>query len=218
METQHGKYSTQLTRPSFATILATYACCQVDFGTGDGRFVRHTARAHPTRLVIGVDACREQLWDASRRALANELYVIANVESLPIELAGVASHVTINFPWGTLLEGLLDPRSPVLERLVGVMRPRATVEVRLNAGALAEAGYALDAGAAQVRRALVEAGYAMAAPVELDAPALRAYPTTWSKRLAFGRDPRAVLLDGRWLASATRGAHSASPWRFASTR
>jgi hypothetical protein len=30
----------------------------------------------------------------------------------------------------------------------------------------------------------------------MNAAALRSFPTTWAKRLAFGRDPRAVSLNG----------------------
>ena len=209
MDTQHGKRCAQLSRASLLMAVASYTCCHVDLGTGDGRFVRHTARAHPERFVIGVDACREQLWEASRRALPNELYVIANVETLPDELVGIASHVTINFPWGTLLDGLLSAGSPVLERVIALLRPGASLEVRLNAGALAEGGYALEAGAATVRRALGETGFMMGAPVALDALALRACHSTWARRLAFGRDPRAVTLDGRWPLRPTGDALAA---------
>lgn len=204
METQRGKQREQLDRQSLATSVATHACCQVDLGTGDGRCVRSSARAHPERLVIGVDACREQLYGASRRALPNELYVIANAEELPTELAGVASLVTINFPWGSLLEGLLRPNSAVMAQVVALVRPGASLEVRLNSGALAEAGYTLAAGASQARAVLHGAGFALAAPIDLDATALRACPTTWAKRLAFGRDPRATLIMGRWLPSVER--------------
>lgn len=200
MQMQHGKQRRELSSASFGVIVTTYMRCHVDLGTGDGRFVRSMARSHPERLVIGVDACREQLWEISRNAISNELYVIANALALPDELAGVATSATINFPWGTLLEGLLEAGSPVIEQLGSIMRPPAWLTVRLNAGALAEAGFALDAGAAQVRHALVGAGFAMSAPIALDASALRACQTTWAKRLAYGRDPRAACLDGRWPA------------------
>ncbi len=200
MKTQRGKYYEDLTRAAFVATVARYTLCHVDLGTGDGRFVRQMARIQPDRLVVGVDACREQLWDASHRAPQNALYVIANAENLPDELAGVASSVTINFPWGSLLRGLITADSPVIEQLVALVRPGAALDVVLNAGALAEAGYALEVGASQVRRVLAQAGFAMAPPLELGAAALRTLPTTWAKRLAFGRDPRAMGLSGRWSA------------------
>src|SRR6185437_9513160 len=47
----------------------------VDLGTGDGRFVLDAARAHPLHSVIGVDACRDNLREASRRAPENALFL-----------------------------------------------------------------------------------------------------------------------------------------------
>ncbi len=184
----------------------------IDLGTGDGRFVLHTARAHPARYVIGIDACRDNLYEASRRAPANALFLIANVCSLPMGLAGLASAITINFPWGTLLAGLLDEHdSPLLASLARLARPGATLEIRLNGGALAEAGYSLEAGGDQVRRLARLAGFRMAAPRQLAADDLRAYPTTWAKRLAFGRDPRALYLAGRYHFEA-REERTKTPW------
>jgi hypothetical protein len=117
-----------------------------------------------------------------------------------VELAGLASAITINFPWGTLLAGLLAEGSPLLASLARLARPGATLEIRLNGGALAEAGYSLEAGGDQVRRLARQAGFHVAVPRPLAADDLRAFPTTWAKRLAFGRDPRALYLAGRYYS------------------
>jgi hypothetical protein len=67
--------------------------------------------------------------------------------------------------------------------------------VRLNAGALAEVGYTLESGGARIRQALHEGGFEVAGdPLRLDFWELRQCPTTWAKRLAYGRDPRALCL------------------------
>lgn len=195
METLHGKHNLSLGAADLHTLIASYESVHIDLGTGDGRFVRHAAHAHPERLVIGIDACREGLWNVSRRAAPNALFVIANAEALPAELSGVASLVTINFPWGSLLSGLLRAGAPVLNQLASITRPEGRVEIRLNGGALNEAGCrSLRDGAARVRRALAETGFDVAAPTPLSAEDLRACPSTWAKRLAFGRDPSAVVL------------------------
>jgi hypothetical protein len=65
---------------------------------------------------------------------------------------------------------------------------------------LSEAGWALDQGGAQVRRVLRANGFAVRTIVSLGPDELRACPTTWARRLAFGPDPRALYLSG------TRGA------------
>src|SRR5690606_36598188 len=99
-------------------------------------------------------------------------------------------------PWGSLLTGLLDADPALLSGLMSVALPSTTVDVRLNAGALAEAGWRLEEGAAHIREVLAAHGLRMKRPVTLHAPDLRAYPTTWAKRVAFGRDPRALHLSG----------------------
>jgi Methyltransferase domain len=88
----------------------------VDLGTGDGRAVLAAAAARPDRLAVGVDASAaamaEASWRAARRSerggLPNAVFVVAAAEALPPELDGVADLVTIQFPWGSLLKGLLD--------------------------------------------------------------------------------------------------------------
>lgn len=170
----------------------------VDLGTGDGKFVLHEARREPGRFVVGIDACRENLHTAARGAPENALFAIANACALPEELMGMADRVTINFPWGSLRDGLLcsDPR--LLAGLRLLARPRAALEVRLNASALAEAGLALDAGADQAAEVLRSTGVRLRSVRRLGAAELRACPTTWARRMAFGRSPEAVEIMGRF--------------------
>jgi 16S rRNA (adenine(1408)-N(1))-methyltransferase len=201
MESMCGKRTLDIDADSLADRMAGASTVLVDIGTGDGRYVLHAARASSSRFAIGVDACREQLRAASRTAPRNALFVIAEARALPAELRGLASRVTINFPWGSLLGGLLDGEAGLLGGLAAVMRSdsavnmcRSTLEIRLNGGALAEAGWSLEAGGEQVRRVLAAHGFIAERPAVLDACALRTCPTTWAKRLAFGRDPRAAYI------------------------
>jgi 16S rRNA (adenine(1408)-N(1))-methyltransferase len=194
VECIRGKTSAEIDVDRLAAGVAGYDEVLIDVGTGDGRYALHVARTSPTWFAVGVDACRDNLREASRKAPSNALYVIANALTLPWELDGMASKVTINFPWGSLLKGLLDGEHILLEGLLVISRPGATLEVRLNAGALAEAGYNLESGGARIRRALYEGGFDVDDLVWLDARELRQCPTTWAKRLAYGRDPRAVCL------------------------
>jgi 16S rRNA (adenine(1408)-N(1))-methyltransferase len=204
VECVRGKTSVEICADHLAAGVACYDDVLVDIGTGDGRYVLHVARTRPDWFALGVDACRDNLRKASRKAPPNALYVIANALALPGELDGTASRVTINFPWGSLLAGLLDGEPRLLEGLRAVARAGATLEVRLNAGALAEAGHAPESGGERVRRALREGGFDVGDPLRLGARELRRCHTTWAKRLAYGRDPRAVFL------KATLGGDSAA--------
>lgn len=194
MEYINGKLTGTLDVAAFSRWLQEYREVVVDLGTGDGRFVRHLALACPERLVIGLDACRENLRETSRKALPNALYLLGNAEVLPPELNDIANLVTINFPWGSLLAGLLEPHSEVIAGLVRLAKPGAWLEIRLNSSALREAGWSLAEGGAKLQRALGAAGFRVEQVLKLDAQALRTCPTTWAKRMAYGRDPYALYL------------------------
>ena len=205
MEYIRGKTSAEIDADGLAARVAGYDDVLIDVGTGDGRYVLHVARTQPTCFAIGVDACWDNLRRASRKAPPNVLYVIANALALPAELGGMASKVTINFPWGSLLTGLVDGEPMLLEGLLAITRAGAALEVRLNGGALAESGYTLETGTARVRRALQEGGFDVGELLWLDARELRQCHTTWAKRLAYGRDPRAVHLRAMLGSHATSG-------------
>lgn len=171
----------------------------IDLGTGDGRFVRRLARADTARFVIGVDLCRENLRAVSRSAPSNALYLIADALALPADLAGVATRLTINFPWGSLLGGLLSADGGFHGRLRTLAGPGgATLAINLNGRALAVAGWMPEAGAARVRTLLDGAGWALEPPAPLDRAALRGCATSWARRLADGEPASAVALRGHW--------------------
>ena len=62
----------------------------------------------------------------SRGGLPNALFVVAAVEATPAELDGVADLVTVHFPWGSLLRGLLGADPAIMSSLTRVLRPSAT--------------------------------------------------------------------------------------------
>ena len=196
METIRGKTSLNLDLTDLHSRLANYDRIMLDLGTGDGKFAFYHADNFPNHFVIGVDSCRENLHEHSRAKLPNLLYIIASAQSLPQELRGLVSHITINFPWGSLLESLLNGDSRLLCGLESVASPCASVDVRLNSGALAEQGWSLEAGAEKIHDNLLYSGWKIDPPITMNADSLRNFPSTWAKRLAFGRDPRAIQLSG----------------------
>jgi len=198
METIRGKTSLELDLNGLEERLAGYHRITLDLGTGDGRYVRTLADKHPDWFMIGVDSCRENLREYSRTKLQNMLFVIASAQDLPTELDGLISHITINFPWGSLLESLLMDDSNLLSRLEFISRSATSIDLHLNGGAMAEAGTDLETGAEQVYNNLIRSRWQIERPAIMNANALRSFPTTWAKRLAFGRDPRAISMSG-WL-------------------
>ena len=194
METIRGRSSHQLDFTGLAERLVGYNHIRLDLGTGDGRFVCRMAEQHQDRFFIGIDACRENLRANSQRKLPNALFIIASAQALPQELNGLISHVTINFPWGSLLESLLSSEDSLVIRLLSVTRPFASIDIHLNAEALLTAGWTLESGADQIERIVNANGWRTKSRSWMDAHLLRSFATTWAKRLAFGRDPRAIQL------------------------
>lgn len=194
METIRGRQSREINKTELHQRLAGYEDILLDLGTGDGRFVCKTAEKHKDRFIVGLDSCRENLRVNSRRKLPNTLFVIASAQSLPRELNGLVSHVNINFPWGSLLESLLNNDTCLVDGLLSVTRPYASMDIHLNADALSTAGWELKLGADQIERVLNASEWKTKSRTCLDAHMLCSIPTTWAKRLAFGRDPRAIRL------------------------
>ena len=194
MESIRGKRAVRVGPDTLARQIAGYSHVLIDLGTGDGCFVRHVAETSPDTFAVGIDLCGANMREQSRRAPANALYLVASAYAPPPELHGVATHLTINFPWGDLLSGLLGRDARLTTSLDALCRPGARLEVRLNGGALTTAGWTLPEAGEVVRRTLRIAGFAAGAPRLLEGRDLRAFPSTWSHRLAFGRDPRALYL------------------------
>src|SRR5689334_20185386 len=107
METIRGKTSRDMDIQDLTEQVSDYKRVVLDLGTGDGRYVQSLAQRDSHAFIIGVDSCRENLQGYSRGKLPNMLFVIANSQRLPCELNGLFTHLTINFPWGSLLADLL---------------------------------------------------------------------------------------------------------------
>lgn len=182
-----GKASQAIDVLSIVSWASKYDRVILDLGTGDGTYVRHLAVHQPSTAVIGIDTCGANAIINARRAPANARLLVHDALAVPSELADMAELITINFPWGSLLRALLAGDDRLRSILAG--RP---CEIRVNAGALAEQGYEYEPGIEAIRRSICVSSPLRLTTEFLDRQALRAFPTTWAKRLAFGRDPYAV--------------------------
>jgi 16S rRNA (adenine(1408)-N(1))-methyltransferase len=199
METIRGKASRELDFNGLRERLSGYKHILLDLGTGDGRYVRTLAEHNPDWFAIGVDTCRENLQEHSRAKACNMLFIIAGAQNLPRELSGRVARLTINFPWGSLLDTLLSGDTALLDGIRRVSHAAASLEIRLNGGALAEMGTTLETGASQIGENLSRFGWQVGVPHGMSAVALREFPSTWARRLAVGRDPRAIAMEA-WVS------------------
>ncbi|MCE7984784.1 MAG: methyltransferase domain-containing protein [Caldilinea sp. CFX5] len=123
---------------AFQTLIAPYKQqIVIDIGTGDGHFVYQNARQQAQKFFIGVDAnasalakVSEQIHrKAAKGGAPNALFLQAAVEDLPIELSGIASAVNVQFPWGSLLRGVINGEPAVLNNLRRICAPNAKLTI-----------------------------------------------------------------------------------------
>nr|WP_281292446.1 class I SAM-dependent methyltransferase [Nocardia bhagyanarayanae] len=177
----------------------------MDLGTGDGRAVLAAAAADARRLVIGVDANAAGMIEASRKAtrgkLANALFVAAAAERLPTELDGVADAVTVYFPWGSLLRGLVTADPVVIAGLARLLKPGAALSILVSVTEH-DRGSGLPPIGEHDLRGLAEPYAAQGLTITEVAPAtaaeIAATGSSWAKRLGAGSQR------GAWRIAARR--------------
>lgn len=154
----------------------------LDLGTGDGAYALHVARTDPACAVVGVDTCLDNLVKPARKGWDNLRFLAADATDLPPWLWSHADTVTINFPYGKLLRAVAGREPWALLASTG-----AALAIRVNESAAVAEGIPFDEVLAGVRRAL--AGRRARLTIVPGAE-LRAFPSTWAKRIANGRPTR----------------------------
>lgn len=64
--------------------------------------------------------------------MPNALFAVAAIEAPPVELAGRADLVSVRFPWGSLLRGVLALEPKAAEGLASLVRPGGAIEALVS--------------------------------------------------------------------------------------
>jgi 16S rRNA (adenine(1408)-N(1))-methyltransferase len=166
------------------------------------------ARADSTHLALGVDANAAGMVEAATRAACkpsrggapNARFIVAAAEALPPELAAIADLVTVQFPWGSLLRGIVRGDAGIVCPLAGLLRPVAGAELRLLISVEARDRTALGLAALEARgvdriaSAFGEAGLRSIDVRPATADDLAAASSSWAKRLRAGSADREAWL------------------------
>jgi len=177
----------------------------VDIGTGDGEFVYTIAKENPDRFIIGLDPHQHGLEKTSARiykkpakgGLKNALFVLSSIEELPEELNGMANQVFINFPWAGLLKGLLLVDAVVWNALRMVCKPDAFIDILFSYEKTAEENEFREAGLPDISLDYLQGiaapkiekkGFKILEIKSIGAEEIKQYPSSWAKKLSFGRD------------------------------
>ena len=174
----------------------------VDIGTGDGRAVLDRAASDDAALVIGIDAAATSMAESSRRAdrrgPRNAVFFAAGAEALPVSpLTGRADLVTVIFPWGSLLRGVLGLDEAALRGVAAVVRAGGRIEVLASvvSSDRLDGMDCLDASAAPaIADAWRGAGLRLTAMRPAQPDDIAAVGSSWARRL--GPDRPVWRLDG----------------------
>ena len=114
------------------------------------------------------------------------LFVVAAIESPPAELAARADEITVNFPWGSLLRGIVRADRPVLRGIAAIAKygARITVLTAIEDRDASSDVSASDLGQLPSRAAaFADAGLAIARCGTATQAEIAASGSSWAKRL-----------------------------------
>ena len=198
------------TNPStlLSTVTANYSTVEVDFGTGDGRFVYKSAVRNPHIFYIGIDPNQKQLEIYSKKAqkekLQNAAFILDSIEKLDWDTTPIAQKIYVILPWGSLLQAFVGPNLQSLQKLKNLLKPNGQITIIL--------GYSPESEPNETQRlqlqyltseyietvlktAYAKIGLTIHAVKKLQKTDLKEFETTWSKKLVFGKDRTIFLLE-----------------------
>jgi len=166
---------------------------------------------------MGLDASPAAMAEASLRAaraarkggLPNLLFAVAAAERPPVELCGRADEVTVLFPWGSLLRGVLALDPEAATGIAGLLAPGGRVQALVSVTDRDAANPGLAPLTPADREGLAERWAAFGLRLTAFEPAtaeeIHATGSTWARRLG------ATRRTGR---SAIAAADARPVWRL----
>ncbi|MCI0528402.1 MAG: class I SAM-dependent methyltransferase, partial [Nitrospira sp.] len=180
-------------------------------GTGEGKFVYRLAHSHPEIFYIGIDSSQDSLKEysvkiskkPSRGGLPNVLYVVANAEDLPLELNGLVKIICINFPWGSLLKGVVRGDDRILAGIARISSKPACLEMRINYSLFFDPvpleiqelpELTFDYIDQELAPLYAKTGITFIERKMLLKEEVKDISTTWAKKLGYGREAKTIYI------------------------
>ena len=154
--------------------------------------------------MLGIDASAAAMRKASHRAagparrggLSNALFVASSLEALPAELAGLASLVTVHFPWGSLLRAALGQDPAGTEMLVRLVASGGRLRLLVSAAERDAGSEIAEIDPRNVTRAYERHGLIAASCRPATGADVVEAHSSWGKRLlSSGSDRTAFLFE-----------------------
>jgi hypothetical protein len=154
---------------------------------------------------------RESSWRAARShrrgGLPNAVFLASSLEALPGELSGVASLVTVHFPWGSLLDAAVGRDPAGIDRLARVVAPAGLLRLLVSASERDAGGGATALEPHAVVAAYAVHGFVAEACRRATLEDVESARSSWGRRLLrAGGDRQAWLFELRRVESEGGGA------------
>ena len=142
------------------------------------------------------DASRRAARAARKGGLPNARFIASGVEQLPAELAGLASFVTVHFPWGSLLSAAVGDDADGAAAIARLVAPGGLLRLLVSAAERDVAAVVWWTWTRGRGRRLPPAGDGGTRLPAGSADDLAAAHSSWGRRLlSSGRDRRTWLIE-----------------------
>jgi 16S rRNA (adenine(1408)-N(1))-methyltransferase len=165
------------------------------------------ATAEPDTLALGIDANATGMAPVALRAarkpakggVQNARFLVSSVEGLPGELAATANLVTVQFPWGSLLRGIVRGEPAIIEPIARLLNREPNAELRMLLSVeprdRSQGLRALDpASLARIAASFSKLGLTSTELRAATPGELASSHSTWAKRLRAGTGERQAAL------------------------
>ena len=204
MKVLEGSKMKQVDPVEFHNRRMAYNSLIVDIGTGEGEFVYKRARQNKESLYIGIDSSMASMRPSAVKSakkpekggLDNVMYVVANAEDLPDDLASSANHIYIHLPWGSLRDGMIKGDGRLLANVKKIAKEKAIMEIYVGYCDLYEKKEMAVRGLPELNLAYFcnelksvyeKYGICIGQVSVLDNEDLKKLDTKWAKKLGHGK-------------------------------
>ena len=201
---------------SIKSLLEGYGQVIVDLGTGNGKFAYKEAIKNQNIFYIGIDPIGENIIKyykkkkkkLKRYNLKNLVFVISPIQDIDEDLFNLVDDIYINFPWGSLLEGIVKGEEKLLKNIYSLAKDGGNIHLTFTYSSIYEAGeierrclplLSLEYIDIILRDEFMAMGINILDYGYLEEYKLKSFGTLWSKRIYLTKDRQVYYIEAKVL-------------------
>jgi len=201
---------------SIKSLLKGYSKVIIDLGTGNGKFVYEEAIKNQDIFYIGIDPIGDNIIEYYKKKkkkfksynLKNLIFVISAIQDIDEDLFNIADEIYINFPWGSLLEGVVKGDSELLKNIYSLAKAGRNIHLTFTYSSIYEVGeierrdlpaLSLEYIDTILRDKFMTSGINVIDYGYLEESKLKSFGTLWSKRIYLSKDRQVYHIEAKVL-------------------